>query len=185
MTDGDPAQACRYVFFLSRSPHLQLAMFPADHTDTEPDRAVWRMSMPDQIYCDAMCAWLARRCEQWDAWGQLAEREGANVLHLWLAELAKAEPLVPPKRIVITKVADGRSVAFRDDLPEPHISLSTVYRFTTGADRNLFYAWLAEGDPVRRPFDLARIWWLTGNDGLADALHHLTVLLRAGGAASS
>jgi len=54
-------------------------------------RVLWSMSFPDDHARDRLFAWLARRLDRWQEWGDLAARKGARELSELLLELAFAD----------------------------------------------------------------------------------------------
>lgn len=122
---------------------------------------------------EAMVRWMAVRRDQWQAWGELAERIGPQAFAKHMDDLLKAEPLVRVEGALIQRQDDPTQLGLGEMLTGPkgvRLEVLHVHTFRSAEACQAFHDWFHSGRNHQTAGALLSIAYSAGTDELGAAL---------------
>lgn len=118
---------------------------------------------------EAMVRWMAVRRDQWQAWGELAERIGHQAFARHMDDLLKAEPLVRVEAALIQRQADPTQIGIGEMTAGPdgmRLEVLHVHTFRSVEACDAFHDWFNSGGHHELTADLVGLAFACGTDEL-------------------
>lgn len=125
---------------------------------------------------DAMCRWTSVRRDQWEVWGELAERIGHRAFAKHMDDLLKAEPLVRVEAALLQRQDDPVQVGIGEMLTGPEgmrLEVLHVHTFQSVEACEAFHGWFHTGRNHEAAGALLNIAYSAGTDELGDVMDRI------------
>lgn len=139
---------------------------------SEPFTPLWVFECGDQRSMDCVSHWLTIRRARWKAWGEMAEREGAEAIAAHIAEVMSEEPIGVLQGAIVKADPEPRVLA----LGEVFATVGGIrneilyrHRFSTTGKRRRFFDWFYDGGYEDAQL-LVDLGIKEGTEALAEAL---------------
>lgn len=136
----------------------------------------WVGTCGDKDSLDAMCRWTGVRRDQWQEWGELAERIGHQAFAKHMDDLLKAEPLVRVEAALVQRQDDPTQVGIGEMTYGPQgvrMEVLHVHTFQSEAACQAFHDWFHTGRNHEMAGGLVNIAYSAGTDELDTVLDNI------------
>lgn len=166
----------KHFFLRDERQGFHLVFVSREAKKQNPFMPHWVAPCGNKESLDAMCRWTGVRRDQWEEWGELAERIGHQAFAKHMDDLLKAEPLVRVEAALLQRQDDPLQVGIGEMTNGPagmRLELLHVHTFQSVEACKAFYDWFHTGRNHELAGGLLNIAYSAGTDELGAALDEI------------